>query len=93
LFEIDAIFDNSKEIFYTGARSHKPARQVILPIICFLHIHTFNQPSINLRLPDSSNGLGDTNIVGLKLVQSHADKDRSNVEKPVESLAEARVGP
>jgi hypothetical protein len=26
LFEIDAIFDNSKEIFYTGARSHKPAR-------------------------------------------------------------------
>lgn len=52
-----------------------------------------NQLSTNLRLPNSSDGLGDTNVVGLELIQSHADKNSSNVEKPVEGLAEARVGP
>ena len=82
-----------RKFFYTGARGHSPARQVILPIICFLHTHTSINPSTNLRLPDSSNSLGDTDVVGLELVQSHADKNGSDVEEPVEGLAETGVGP
>lgn len=44
-----------------------------------------------LCLPDLLNSLGNTNIVGLKLIQSHADGDGRQVQAPPEDLSQAGV--
>jgi hypothetical protein len=44
-----------------------------------------------LCLPESLKGLRDTNIVGLKLVQAHANSDSRNVQTPPEDFSQAGV--
>lgn len=55
------------------------------------------EPSISVNLffslgsPDTLDGLGHTNIVGLELVQPNTDGDGGDVEKPPEDLAQTRM--
>lgn len=91
--EVDAIFVNSKEIFlYRCLQSQICATSSTINIILSYLTHA-NQHSTALCLPHSSDSLGDTNVVGLELVQSNTNEDSRNVEEPVEDLSEAGVGP
>lgn len=44
-----------------------------------------------LSLPHSLDRLSDTNIIGLKLVQTNTDSDSSQVQPPPENLAQAGI--
>lgn len=44
-----------------------------------------------LCLPEPPDSLGNSNVVGLKLVQSHADSDGRKIQAPPEDLSQARV--
>lgn len=50
-------------------------------------------PIVSSCLPYPLDGLRDTNVVGLELVQANADRQRRRVQRPPRELAELSVRP
>lgn len=67
--------------FYTWLRCHPVPRVTPTP------------QSASLCLPDPLDSLRDTNVVGLELVQAHANHHGCDVQAPPKDLARARVPP
>lgn len=83
-------FSADSEPMMSHAVPHQGSSVQCFPSVT-LSLFPFPQKQVRLSLPHPLDGLRNTNVVGLKLVQANADGQRGEVEPPPEEPTE--VGP